>query len=182
MKKLSFSAITLMLCQLIFVFCGSNEEEPLIDPIFHVSEEQAKEYTAGDWKLEILPSGEMIPDSIIVDFRVNQDSTYSLLVIDLPEKIIFSHTGTWNASGDTMYLAGTECMALDTALEPDSLTQLPDSICSRPISIPMVLDTLHEPWQWLIYGSSLGAAIDAFPVSENVKNMVRQIQFYLIKQ
>jgi hypothetical protein len=190
MTKIFKYALVLTVASSIFMFCGTYKngtsgETPdnnTDNGTFTVPANQAAEYTANDWKLEIAPIGTMIPDSLEIVFDIGSDSTYALMVVDPPSKTIFSHTGTWSASGTNMYLSATECLVLDTASEPDTLSHLSDSICSLPVTIPMTLDTSSIPWEWVIRGTSLGAAVDAFPVSEEAKIAVRALEFRLQMQ
>jgi hypothetical protein len=177
--------IVIAAISMTFVFCSDNDELPVTPAsggIITVPAENALEYFAGDWKLTVMPMPPIIQDSLVLDFNIKTDSTYTLQVIDPPEKILFSNAGTWSAYDTVMYLSGDSCAALDTATNPDSLKALSDSICSAPITIPMRINTGHTTWTWTITGASLGPAVDAFPIPADAKATVKLADFTLEKQ
>ncbi|MBD3395427.1 MAG: hypothetical protein GF418_07350 [Chitinivibrionales bacterium] len=151
-----------------------------VDTITAVSDSDAVHYIVGLWQLRIRPIPGVTTDTLQIDFDIDADSTYFLTIIDVPSKTLFSHEGAWAVNDTDIILTGTECAALDTSA--DTLAPLPDSVCSMPMAVPMLLDTTDTPWEWIIQASTLGPALDAFPVPEYAKPMLRNVKLQLQKQ
>jgi len=112
----------------------------------------------GSWHLLILPAGDFIPDTLNIVMDINEDSTYSLELNQASRKTLFSSEGTWEATDDSLYLHGNECMILETV--GDTLEPLAEDMCSEPISLlqPEKAD------EWNIQTSNLMVMMSALPI------------------
>lgn len=119
----------------------------------------------GDWKFSINPVNGITTDVINLNLAVAADTSYTLELQEESGKMLFSHYGTWEATDDSIFLKGTECMILDTATDPDSLKPLDDTACAAPIPLALPL----EPDSWKIQSKSLSIVMNAFPIADNLK-------------
>lgn len=119
----------------------------------------------GDWKFSINPVNGITTDIINLNLAIAADTSYTLELQEQSGKMLFSHYGTWEATNDSIFLNGAECMILDTATDPDSLKPLDNTSCAVPI--PLALPT--KPDTWTIQTKSLSIVMNAFPIADNLK-------------
>ena len=177
MRKLSAFLGACMVLVAVFVFCSEDG-----DTGTNIPPTGMMNYAVADWGTVLPAWPPFLPDTLIITFSIAADSTYEIILLDPPEKPLFSHAGTWTASGNTIYLAGTECAALDTTADPDTLKPMADSLCSIPVAIEMDIDTTTAPWTWVLTVGDLGPAIDAFPVDSGMKAAISNMELTLLKQ
>jgi hypothetical protein len=176
MRQFNFLVVLAILASLL-IFCSDDDM-----PTNGSGSVGSSHYAVAEWKEVIDPFGTIMPDTLNINLNIRPDTTYLINVIELPDKVLFSNAGNWNASSDTMYLHGTKCMILDTTADPDTLMPLDDTTCAKPIPLFMNIDTTAIPWVWTVKAADLKPLIDAFPVADEHKSIALILTFLLEKQ
>ena len=120
--------------------------------------------TEGRWHYSIQPLLDIITDSLNIWLEINTDATYSLELIERSDKLLYSSKGSWEATDDSIFLTGSNCLILDTSTDPDSIIPLDETTCERPIP----LELPNEPDKWTVKTASLASMLVAFPIPDSV--------------
>lgn len=175
MKKpallLTIAAAVSTLC----IFCGGGDSTPT---------QYTGEDIDGTWE-EVIPAEYMaafdstaVPEDVTISLSIQiVDSTYELLVAK-PSDTLLIQSGSWIVESDTLVLAGEFGMMIDTSAAPDTLKPIPPSLLSIPVEIPM---TLSSSVKWPISLSDLDPVIDAFPIDESMKGVLKNIELIMDK-
>jgi hypothetical protein len=126
----------------------------------------------GSWNYSMQALPPILKFSLNLDLTVNNDNTYELTVLQDTIKKVFSSTGTWTETGDSVILKGDDCFMLDTTANPDTLAPMKATDCSTPISLvipdknddiwPIKTASLQAPLSVLLEPAMLTAVINAF--------------------
>jgi hypothetical protein len=90
----------------------------------------------GYWLLSIPPVPTMTTDTMNIVLDIDSDGTFILELNERFEKTLYHSEGEWSATDDSIILVNSTCQILDTVPDPDTLSNLADSICSQPIPLP----------------------------------------------
>ena len=115
---------------------------------------------SGTWHYSIQPLLNIITDTLNIWLKIDNDQSYSLELIERSDKLLYSSKGTWEATDDSIYLTGRDCLILDTSTDPDSIVSLDDTICEKPIP----LNLPSKPDLWKIETTNLTPMLSAFPI------------------
>ncbi len=157
MKNGMWNVISIVAALLLCTSCHKSPNSPpeSLDP-------------DGDWNLAVTPNEQLGLDSMNIFLDIQSDNTYLLKLEDGTGKTLFSSSGQWNSTNDSIFLLGEECMILDTLPDPDTLSQLTDSICGMPVALQLP----KSDDEWNITTRSLSAMLSAIPMKPEYREMV----------
>ena len=120
----------------------------------------------GVWHWKFSPFGTIITDTLHIFLNIMEDAAYSLKLNQSNQKILFSSEGTWTATGDSIFLNGSDCLILDTVPDPDTLAPLDDSLCGRTIALGLP----ESETEWTIQTANFTVMLSAFPIDPQFVN------------
>ncbi|MFW5775258.1 MAG: hypothetical protein ACOCW2_03115 [Chitinivibrionales bacterium] len=145
-----------------------REEEKVLDPMIG----------AWSYTLPAMPDQDL-PHSITIDFSIKESEDYTLEVLESGEKTLFYQEGSWDTTltSGSVTLTGQRCQILDTLPDPDTLTTVPEAICSQPIALER-----PQGQSWTIGASNLSSALDALALTPEQQGLISIFSFPFTKQ
>ena len=159
MTKLTFISGLLAL-----LFFAVNCDKP-------VDNDDPETSVPGNWRYAFPPIPGVTTDTLTIRLTVNSTTDdYTLELIERADKKLFSSTGIWTETDDSIFLTGTECTILDTTADPDTLAALDQATCETPIA----LQKPEKEELWTIQTQSVSPMLAAFPIPEAFASLIPQ--------
>jgi hypothetical protein len=178
MKKLLGLLGAAVVAGTLAIHCSEESE---VNPTDTDTDDPVATEPTGTWEDTIPKLGDIIESPILVRIAFAEDSTYLMMIREeagtVDDDTLFLQRGTWSLLGsDSITMAGTQCLVIDTTPAEDTLQTLPDSSCRTPATLPA---PIQDPWY--VVGGDLGSTLDVFPVPAANRDFIEKFKFSFVK-
>jgi hypothetical protein len=135
----------------------------------------------GTW-ISVIPANPAlsIPDTLTVTLDIRDSAKACQISVSKPDtQFLLKIVGTWSISTDTLVIHASSGLLVDTTAAPDTLKPLGADVLAIPITVPI---KRNPDFGWPVTVKDLGVVVDAFPIPESMRTLVRNVILTLVKR